>query len=298
MNRLLYIAIFLVLIVAAAVAGWLGLGWVQQTRANLDLSAANTHIENANRLMADISVAQMSSETFSSLDKIAGAAAAVEAMSPLLDQAAVEVKGAQDDAGSAAEHPLLPDWYQKYLQKKEETASARSQQIAVLSGTATKLRELYAAGPAIFSATQEMDRLFGQFQVAMGIVQSNPREASATLNQIAQSFTQVQSQLGQANAQGSFEILPELSKIAADNAELSTLAARLADAAGAGDQATAQQIAIQLEQKLLTTSIGSNAIDPWWQSQIQPLQQQYTDLQAQEDALDRESAILFTQKDG
>ena len=160
--------------------------------------------------------------------------------------------------------------------------------------TAERLQQLYAAWPVIFSSTQEMDQLFGQFQSAMAKVQSSPDEASTTLNAVAQSFSAIRLQLDQAYAQTSLEILPELSKTAAENADLSALAAQLADAAGSGNQARAQQIAAQLQKKQLNISFSDNAIDPWWRQQIRPLEQEYADLQAQEEAGDAEAVELYS----
>ena len=114
------------------------------------------------------------------------------------------------------------------------------------------------------------------------------------MDRVAQSFRAVRLQLGQADAQTSLEILRERSKTAEENADLSALAAQLADAAGSGDQARAQQIAAQLQKKQLNISFSDNAIDPWWRQQIRPLEQEYADLQAQEEAGDAEAVELYS----
>jgi hypothetical protein len=145
----------------------------------------------------------------------------------------------------------------------------------------------------IFNSVQEMDRLFGQLSVALGKVQTSPEEARASLDQIALTFSQLQQQIDQAYADTGFEVLPELSRTAADNAALAQLAAQLADAAGSGDQARAQQAAVSMEQKLLSTSISGNTVDHWWQVQIEPLEQEYAELQTRQEELDAESAALY-----
>lgn len=296
MNRYLLAFILLVSAILLAVGGWHGLKWLQVKRADYLLNSANSHMEKANGLMGDIKLEQLSSESFTSLDNINLASTALQEMKPFLEQAATEVRQAELDAGSAATMPLLPEWQSEYLQKKQETAAIRDQQIASLVEIVSRLQQLYAVGSVVFSSVQEMDRLFGQFQAAMGRVQSSPVEASESLDQIARSFSQVQKQLEESYRQTGFEILPELSKTAADNAELSALAAQLADAAGAGDQGRAQRAAIQLEEKLLSASIAGNAIDSWWQSQIKPLEQEYSDLQMREEALDVEAATLYSSR--
>ena len=127
----------------------------------------------------------------------------------------------------------------------------------------------------IFNSTQELDRLFGQYQSALGRVQSSPGEASATLGAVAQSFDAVRQQLDQAYTETSLDLLQGLSTTAAEGADLAALAAQLADAAGSGDQARAQQITVQIQEKQLQVSFSDNAIDPWWRQHIRPLEQEY-----------------------
>ncbi len=298
MNRYSLIFAIALLVVAIAAAGWFGFGWIQVKRADAALNSANSHIEAADALMAQIDVENLGQESFTSLENINLAAEATRAMPALIDEAVSEIRTAGDEAGSAAGMTLLPQWYRQYLEKKQETAGVRVQQLAVLGETADRLQQLYAAGPLVFSSTQEMDRLFGQFQAAMARVQSASGEAGATLRQVSQSFTQVQAGLDQARAANDFEVLAELSQIAEKNAELSALAAQLADAAGAGDQAAAQQAASQLEERLLTASVGVNTIDSWRQARIKPLERENQSLQSQEDSLDQEAASLFIQNRG
>ncbi|MBI5870191.1 MAG: hypothetical protein HZB44_04430 [Actinobacteria bacterium] len=295
-DRLLHIAAILALAALLGLGSWFGIGWLQEQRADGMLTSANSHVGNANGIMAQIEVGRLGSESFTSLDSISQANRAIESMIPLLEEAATEISSAREDAGTAAGFPLLDDWYRTYMDKKRETAGLRMQQLEVLAETAGRLQQLYAAGPVIFNSVQEMDRLFGQLQDALGKVQNSPAEARTSLDQVSRSFSQLQQQLDQAYAQTGFEVLPELSRTAADNAELAQLAAQLADAAGAGDQARAQQAAVSLEQKLLTTSVSGNTVDLWWQEQIDPLEQEYAELQARQEALDAEAAALYEQR--
>lgn len=296
MNRYIYIPAIVALAALIVPGSWFGLGWVQEQRADGMLSGANAHIEKANGIMDEVEVGQLGSGSFSSLDSIKRATDAADSMLPLLEQAATEVSKAREDAGTAAGLSLLDEQYNVYLLKKQETADARMRQLEVLAEITDRLKQLYAVGPVVFNSIQEIDRLFGQLQNALGKVQSSPAEASASLGQIAQSFSQLQSQLDQAYAETGFEILPRLSRTASDNAGLASLAAQLADAAGAGDQARAQQAAISLEQKLLATSISGNLVSQWWQQQIEPLENEYTELQSRQDALDVEAEELYGQR--
>jgi hypothetical protein len=138
-----------------------------------------------------------------------------------------------------------------------------------------------------------MDRLHGQLQDALSRVQSDPAGASAELGRIAADFTAIAGRLDQAGAQNSLELLPQLSGIAADNAGIAGLGAQLADAAGAGDQSRAQQLATELGQKEAETGIGEGAVEKWWAARIKPLQREYTGLQERQEALDAEAVQSF-----
>ncbi|MDO8737318.1 MAG: hypothetical protein Q7K29_09605 [Thermoleophilia bacterium] len=295
MKRILFIITIVLLTALLAAGAWFGLGLAQEKRADRLLSSANSHIEEANVIMAEAGIGQLGSESFTSLDSINRATVAAESMMPLLEEAVNEVNSAQEDADKAAGFPLLDDRYNRYLLKKREIAETRIRQLEVQAETADRLLKFYAAGPVIFNSVQEMDRLFGQLQNALGKVQSSPAEASESLVQIAGAFSTIQNQLDQAYTENGFEILPVLSRTAADNAGLASLAAQLADAAGAGDQARAQQAAIGLEEKLLTTSISGDTVDQWWKQQIEPLEHEFAELQSEQEALDEEAAALYDQ---
>ncbi|MHB1361484.1 MAG: hypothetical protein ACYCW5_02650 [Thermoleophilia bacterium] len=293
MRRILLIILTLLLIAAVPAGGWFGLGWFEARRAGMLLEDANSHIQDADAVMAQMKLDKLGRDSFTSLENISQAASALQDMKPLLGEAASSVKDAEDDIAAAAGLPLLGDSYRAYLQKKQETASVRRQQLDLLASTVDRLDQLYAVGPVVFNSSQEMDRLLGQLEDSMGKVQSSPQEASASLQQTAAAFAQVKQQLDQSYSQAGFPLLNELSKTAADNSGLATLGARLADAAAAGDQAGAQQIAVQIESKLMAISTSGDPLDPWWQDQIAPLQQQYADLQSQMETLDAEAGSLY-----
>ncbi|MCL5883494.1 MAG: hypothetical protein M1539_05900 [Actinobacteria bacterium] len=292
-RRAPLIILTLLLMAIVIAGGWFGLGWVEARRADMLLREANGHIETADNIMAQMKLDRLGRENFTSLENINEAAAALQDMKLLLGQAAGPVNDAEDEMSAAAGLPLIDDNYRAYLEKKRDTAAVRRQQLDTLAATVDRLDQLYGVGPAIFNSVQEMDRLLGQLEDSMGKVQSSPQEAAASLRQTAASFLQVQKQLDQSYSQEGFPLLTGLSKTAADDADLATLGARLADAAGAGDQAAAQQAAVQIESRLMTISTSGDPIDPWWQEQIEPLQRQYSDLQSQLATLDAEAASLY-----
>jgi len=287
----------LALILLLAVAGWFGLDWAVTERADMMLGSANNHIRSANSLVATVDGDQvMGSESFNSLESISGGSATIAAIKPVLPEADSELGAAEADAGSAAGLPLIDSWYRDYLGKKQHTASLRRQQLSVLGTAAEKLERLYAAGPVLFDATLQLDRLFGQLQDALGRVQSDPQGAAESFRQAAQAYRELQAKLDQADSQTGLELLPELSRIAAGNATVADLGAQLADAAGSGDQAAVQQASAQLESELQTVASGGNLVELWWEQVITPLRQQYDDLQTQAEALDSEAAQLFSER--
>lgn len=292
-RRAPLIILTLLLIAIVLTGGWFGLGWVETRRADTLLKEANGNIEAADNVMMQMKLDKLGRENFTSLENINQVASALQEMKLLLGQAASSVNDAEDEMSAAAGLPLIDDNYRAYLEKKRDTAALRRQQLDSLAATVDRLDQLYGVGPAIFNSVQEMDRLLGQLEDSMGRVQSSPQGAAASLRQTADAFSQVQKQLDQSYSQAGFPLLTGLSKTAANDADLASLGARLADAAGAGDQAAAQQIAVQIESKLMTISTSGDPIDPWWQEQIEPLQRQYSDLQSQLAALDAEAASLY-----
>ncbi|MFA6002291.1 MAG: hypothetical protein WC828_09325 [Thermoleophilia bacterium] len=287
------VLIFLVASFAMTLGFWLGIPFVQAERANTKLASANNHIEEANMLMSRIEADKLGADTFSSLENINVAREAVAGAEPLLKQAMDSVRSASIDARSAASLSTISPDYRDYLLKKAEIADLRGQQLQVLADTVAQLGNLYEAGTVVFTSLDEMDKLLGQFQVAMSMVQSNPAQASTTLKQTSQAMLQVKQQLDDGYAATGFNLLSAMSRSVNDYADLSSLAAQLADAAGAGDQTQAQAAAIELERKLMSTGSARTELENWWQSEIKPRETLYRDLQAQMETLDEEAAGLY-----
>lgn len=285
---------FLVAGFAVTLGIWLGIPFVQAERANAKLASANNHVEEANMLMSRIEADKVGADTFLSLENINMAREAIAGAEPLLRQATDSVRAAAGDARSAAGLSSISPDYRDYLLKKAEIADLREQQLLVLGDTVSQLGNLYEAGTVIFTSLEEMDRLLGQFQVAMSLVQSNPTEASATLKQTSQTMLQVKQKLDDGYAATGFNLLTAMSQSVSDYADLSSLAAQLADASGAGDQTRAQTAAIELERKLMNTGGARTELENWWQSEINPRETLYRDLQTRMETLDQEAAGLYT----
>jgi len=294
-SRYLLKAVFILLVagVALTLGFWLGIPFVQAERANTKLASANNHIEEANLLMSRIEADKLGADTFTSLENINMARETVAGAEPLLKQAAGSVREASRDARSAANLSSISPDNRDYLLKKAEIADLREQQLLVLEDTVAQLDDLYEGGTVVFTSLEEMDRLLGQFQVAMSMVQSNPTDASAALKQTSQSMLQVKQKLDDGYAATGFNLLATMSQSVGDYADLSSLAAQLADAAGAGNQTRAQAAAIELERKLMSTGGARNELKNWWQSEINPRETLYRDLQARMETLDEEAAGLY-----
>lgn len=287
------LAIFFIAGGALALGLSLGIPFVQNERANSKLADANNHIEEANLLMSRIEADKLGADTFTSLENISTAREAVAGAGPLLKQATDSVREASRDARSAAGLSSISPDNRDYLLKKAEIADLREQQLLVLEDTVSQLGNLYEGGSVVFTSLEEMDMLLGQFQVAMSLVQSNPAEASATLKQTSQSMLKVKQELDGGYLATGLNLLTAMSQSVGEYADLSSTAAQLADAAGAGDQTRAQAVAIDLEKKLMTTSGARNELENWWQSEIEPRETLYRDLQAQMESLDEEAAGLY-----
>ncbi|MFA5802652.1 MAG: hypothetical protein WC911_09300 [Thermoleophilia bacterium] len=287
------IAIFFIAGGALALGLSLGIPFVQNERANTKLAGANNHIEEANLLMSRIEADKLGADTFTSQENISTAREAVAGAEPLLKQATDSVREASRDARSAAGLSSISPDNRDYLLKKAEIADLREQQLLVLEDTVVQLGNLYKGGSVVFTSLEEMDMLLGQFQVAMSMVQSNPAEASATLKQTSQSMLKVKQELDDGYSATGLNLLTAMSQSVGEYADLSSMAAQLADAAGAGDQTRAQAVAIDLEKKLMTTSGARNELENWWQSEIEPRESLYRDLQAQMETLDEEAAGLY-----
>lgn len=292
------VLVILALVVLTAVAVWYGGMWVQLKRADAMMSDANDAIAQSNELMSGIRVGDLGANSFTSLENINRASAAVSAALPLLTEARGDAERARDDARHARGLFRLPAWYYDYLEKKELIALLRIEQLDRLEQTTTNLSALYESGPVIFSSVETMDRLLGQFQAALGMLLSDPAQARTSMDQIAAEMRQVQNRLDAANAEHDFQLLADLSGSVAGNTRLVEQSADLAAATAAGDQAHAQQSAIALEKILLNTSVTRNFLDTWWSQEIEPLQREYTNLQSRQEELDLEAATIYSRERG
>ncbi len=271
----------------------LGLPRLQQLRANSALASANAHIARADSLMSGIEVPATAATSFSSLDGINQARGALADADASLGKAATEVNLSREEAAAACGLSLLPGWYRDYLGKKRDAAGLRLQQIHMLRQAADKLGRLYAAGPVIFQAQQDIDRLTGQLETAVGQIQATPAQAQSALRQIAQSLRGVQKQLDDQQAKATFDLLAQMSQQVGNEAGAAEAAAQFASAVAAGDQGRAGSAARTLEQELLAIGAGADALSRWQSRNIDPLLNQAGDLQAQEEKLDREAAGLY-----
>ncbi len=279
------------LMVLAAIA-WFTLPWFQARRADSLLVDANGHIENANRVMADIGIDLLSLEGFTSLEGIDKAREAVAAARPRLEESAAEVDRAAAAADKGAGLARLPGWYANYLRKKREVAELRGQQLQILQDAADKLEELYQAAPLMFQSMEEMDRLLGRFESAMDTTQDDPSGAAATLDDISRSMRAIQQQLEDLFAQSGFILIQRMADNVRDNAELAEQSKLLADAVASGNQAMVQQTASDLENHLMKTDIGIDYLQLWLDTEIKPLKIDYEKLQSRQQQLDEEAAEL------
>ncbi|MHB8142595.1 MAG: hypothetical protein ACYDGX_02895 [Thermoleophilia bacterium] len=287
------IIVFVLAAVALAAALPLGLPRLQQLRANSALASANAHIARADSLMSGIDVPATAAASFSSLDGINQARGALTDADASLGKAATDVNQSREEAAAACGLSLLPGWYRDYLGKKRDAASLRLQQIDKLRQASDKLGQLYTAGPVIFQAQQDIDRLTGQLETAVGQIQATPTQAQSALTQIAQSLRGVQKQLDDRQAKAHFDLLAQISQEVGNEAGAADAAAQFAGAVATGDQGRARTAAQTLEQKLLAISAGADDLSRWQSRNIDPLLNEAVDLQAQEEELDREAASLY-----
>ncbi|MHB0867610.1 MAG: hypothetical protein ACYC6B_06070 [Thermoleophilia bacterium] len=287
-------ALIMVAVMALAVAAaWYGGAWVQLKRADSMMASANDAIVRANERMSRISVGDLGANSFTSLDNINRASAAVNASRPLLADTRGDIERVRDEAHRARGLARLPDWYYDYLEIKEQIAQLRLEQLDRLEQTTAGMSALYSSGPIIFNSLEEMDRLLGQFQAALGKLQSDPAQARANMDQIAVEMRQLQTGLDEANTKNDFQLLADLSGSVAANIRLVEQSADLAAATAAGDQAQAQQSAIALEKSLMNTSITSNLLNNWWRREIDPLERDFTTLQSRQEELDQQAAAAY-----
>lgn len=294
LYRHLRIAIFMLVAIAVlAAASWLLVPRIQTMRADAMLGESNRHVESANSLMAQAEATSLMSQNLTSQDNINHAREAVEAALPLFAEASAEVDSARQGAESASGLVLLPEWYREYLEIKAETAGLRGQQLKLLDEISRELIKLYEVGPLVFQSLADMDRLLGQLSSSSALINDNPEAAGVTLVQTATSMRAIQQQLDSRYQETGFSLLSQLAADVGDNAELAELSAALAAAVSGGDQAQAQEAAKQLQDALLTTSIGVNYLEAWLSQNIDPLKEEYLQLQLEQEDRDHQAAAAY-----
>lgn len=272
---------------------WLALPMVQLKRADFKLHAGNSHISKANSLMASAITGEAGPQSFTSRESINRTAEALTQAQPLLADASREIDGAASQARSAADLSRLPPWYRDYLMKKADTAALRKQQLEAITAALIKLKKLFDAGETVFTAMEETDRQLGQLQAAMEKIQTSPDEASALFAQLETSLKETKAQLDEEYSRSGLDLFNYLSDSLKAGAGLAALGGQLAEAARAGDQAQAQQVAAEMESRMLQFGTSAEVLDDWWEKEIIPLYDEYEGLQERMEALDAEAAALY-----
>ncbi|RJQ43024.1 MAG: hypothetical protein C4534_08860 [Gaiellales bacterium] len=292
MKRFALPGLALLLALSAGLA-WLSLPRLQALRADRMLSRANEDIAAANQALAAFDPSAVSFESFVSVDSIRLAGAALEDSLPAIDEALARVGSAAEAVDEAAGLYRLPQGYLDYLERKREIAGLRLEQLGELKQTVQELRMIYQDGDIIFTAVEEMDRLWGQVEYSLQTVQGAPAESGAALAQAAVSMRQLKGQVDARYQESGFFLLASLSESIEENAVLADMGKELADAVFAGDQARAQQAAAAMEAQLLRTTDTSSSIDAWIEFRLTPGVDSFHELQGEQEELDREAAELF-----
>lgn len=288
-----YITLALVAAIVLAAVFFLLLPQLQVWRANSYLADANSHIESANQSLMSINADLLEIEGFTSPEGIEKASATLADAQPLLESSSNEIGVARRQADTAANLFRLPGDFRLYLQKKSRITELRSEQQEILSQAASKLDELYEVAPLVFQSMEDMDRLFGQFQQALGDIRESPQQTAAQLGQLADSIGKIQRELDAGYQKSSFEMLKDFSANAGQYAALATAAADLANAVAAGEQEQTQEAANTLESHLLNTTVGIDYLDLWLRQEIDPLRDRYHTLQDEQEQLDREAKEAY-----
>lgn len=291
-KRYLLPGLALALFVIAG-AFWLAIPRVQMMRADRLITRANEEIAAANEALAAFDLASISLESFVSPESISQAGESLGNSIPAIDDAIEDVRRASESVDQAAGLSRLPAGYLNYLNSKKEITGVRIEQLEKLKETVEALRMLYEDGDIIFTAVEEMDRLWGQVDYSLQTVQGNPADSSAALGQAAQSMRDLQARIDARYDETGFFLLESLSDSIEDNAKLADLAKSLADAVQAGDQSGAQQAAVALEAQLVDTTDTSAFIDLWIEYSLKPDIDDFQELQEEQEDLDREAAELF-----
>lgn len=287
------------LVVALALAGlaaWLALPTVQTLRADRLLSQANAEIDAANEALTAVDLTAISTVNFFSVASIQQTSDTLDSSLPAIDAALEHVNRATESIDRAAGLGSLPAGYIDYLEPKREIARLRIRQLEVLRTMVEQLQLLYQDGDVIFTAVEEMDRQWGQVSYNVQRLQSSPGEAGVALTQAAAMMRQQKNVVNARYEESGFYLLESLSESIEDNARLAELAAALAGAVEAGDQAGAQQAAVALEAQLLKSTDTSGYIEQWVDYSLEPHLEDFHDLQKQQDELDLRAIDLFNNR--
>lgn len=287
------------LLALALVAAGIWLAWpsIQVSRADRLIAEANEEIAAANEALSSVDLNAISLESLISIASIEQTRDSLDSSLPAIADAKARVQAAAAAVDQAAGLSRLPQGYYDYLDHKREITGLRIEQMETLEELIGELQKLYGDGDIIFSAVEEMDRLWGQVEYNLQMVQSSPAESAAGLNQAATSMRELQGRVDARHKESGFELLATLSESIGENARLADFAKALADAVAAGDQAGAQQAAVALESQLLETTDTSGFVDMWIQYSLKPDVGDFKDLQEEQEDLDAEAAELFSRRD-
>lgn len=278
---------------AAGIAVWFAVPRIQVMRADAKLVAANDAIAAANEQLSGIDLTTIGTESFVSVASIRATSETLNATLPVIDEAIEEVEAALEAIDAASGLYRLPESYVAYLAVKRETAELRIEQMEALRDLIDEAQPLYEHGDVIFTAIEEMDRLWGQVDYHMRTLQNDPAGARAGLQQAADTMYGLKEQLDSRGAESDFGLIELLSESVGENAKLAELARDLADAVGSGDQARVQQAAAAMEAQLLETTDTSGFIDVWVEYEIESEVSDFEVLQDEQEELDVEAAALF-----
>lgn len=260
------------------------------------LARANADIASADEALAGVDLSSVNLDSFVSIASIQQTGESLNNSLPAIDTAIGHVNQAAAQVNEAAGLSKLPEGYRDYLDRKRDLAEVRLEQLVTLREMIESLRMLYQDGDVIFTAVEEMDRLWGQVEYYTQTVQNSPAESSAGLSQAAASMRQLKDQLDSRYAESGFDLLASLADSIEENALLADAARALADAVQAGDQAAAQQAAIAVENQILNTTDTSGFIDIWVRTSLKPDVRDFQDLQKRQEELDAEAAELFNNR--
>lgn len=285
---------------AAAIIGvslWLARPMLQLKRADAKIFSANSHIETANQRLASIEFEDFEPVFLISPENITKSQDLLAEAQPALEEASREAGMARDNMEKASGLSQLPAWCGGYLEKREESAILREEQVLEIVALSEELKKFYGSATPLLKAVEDMDRLQGQLISAIEISQSRPDEAAAMLEQLKGSFEQMRQEMDSQWQQSGFKLFSAMAEAATASNTATGLVSRFAAAAKAGDQAGAQKVAGELDETLAATPDGQEVIDSWWDDDLKPHIDKFDDLQRRLEELDDEARELYRERD-